>query len=267
MTLREYQQKLFSMIIDFVQFCNKEGLTYYAVGGTALGAVRHNGFIPWDDDVDICLPREDYEKMIDLIPKKLPKYKLYFLENAQIYLLLDKSVPLRMTSDNFTLGKGTDFYACIDLFPMDGAPNNRLMRMLRMDRIILNRMFLKFCYIQQCYESARRPKWENYILRIAKKLHTERFLKPGFFNKRWANLATKNSYENSDWCMIAYGSYKHGDVMEKKGVEPGKMIPFETSSVCVFADYNTYLTQLYGDYMTPYRQEDAAHGVFEEERQ
>lgn len=74
----EDKKPLFDVLLDLVeefkQFCEKHDLTYFAVGGTLLGAVRHNGFIPWDDDVDLGMMRKDYDKLLELVKtEKLPK--------------------------------------------------------------------------------------------------------------------------------------------------------------------------------------------------
>lgn len=69
--MTELQEVEFQLLKTFVEFCEKHNLKYFLVGGSALGAVRHQGFIPWDDDVDVALPREDYDRFIELGKKNL----------------------------------------------------------------------------------------------------------------------------------------------------------------------------------------------------
>ena len=68
--MTELQEVEFQLLKTFVEFCEKHNLKYFLVGGSALGAVRHQGFIPWDDDVDVALPREDYDRFIELGKKE-----------------------------------------------------------------------------------------------------------------------------------------------------------------------------------------------------
>ena len=77
-TTKELQRHLLGMLIWFHDFCVKNNIRYYALGGTMLGAARHQGFIPWDDDIDVGIPRTDYEKLISLIGNR--KIDYYYLE-------------------------------------------------------------------------------------------------------------------------------------------------------------------------------------------
>ena len=70
--MTEVQSKLLDMLVWFDRFCWENGLRYYALGGTLLGAVRHKGFVPWDDDIDLAMPREDYDKLHKIKKKELP---------------------------------------------------------------------------------------------------------------------------------------------------------------------------------------------------
>ena len=78
--MTELQSRLLEMLKWFHEFCTKNNLTYYAVGGTTLGAVRHNGFIPWDDDIDVGLPRPDYEKLKQIAKDKVNEKTKYYIE-------------------------------------------------------------------------------------------------------------------------------------------------------------------------------------------
>lgn len=76
LSLREYQLKLLDLLTEFDQFCKENFIQYSLLGGTAIGAVRHQGFIPWDDDLDVGMDRENFEKIIALLKKSYEKYEL-----------------------------------------------------------------------------------------------------------------------------------------------------------------------------------------------
>ena len=79
------QDKILSILKEFINICEENNLTYYALGGTLLGAVRHNGFIPWDDDIDIGMPREDYEKFKKIASNVLPENYKFLSEDTLNY--------------------------------------------------------------------------------------------------------------------------------------------------------------------------------------
>ena len=88
--MTELQQVEFDLLKEFIRVCEKHSLTYYLIGGSALGAVRHKGFIPWDDDIDVGMPREDYDKLMSLHDEfKHP----YFLQNFRT----DRKYPLNLS--------------------------------------------------------------------------------------------------------------------------------------------------------------------------
>ena len=84
--LRKLQLVLVEMLDELVRICDKHNLTYFLVGGTALGAIRHKGFIPWDDDVDVIMFRDDYEKFLRIMESRNDsKYYLVNMENTEDY--------------------------------------------------------------------------------------------------------------------------------------------------------------------------------------
>ena len=109
------------------EICEKENIRYFMIGGTLLGAIRHSGFIPWDDDVDLAMPRKDYERFLEVSNKYLPsnifvqnfrtddKYRYY------ITRVLNKNI---LVEEKRFIGVDTpQAYASVDIFPIDGSPN------------------------------------------------------------------------------------------------------------------------------------------------
>ena len=125
--MTDIQKVELDMLRNFVQICDALGLTYYLVCGSALGAVKYKGFIPWDDDVDVALPRADYERFCDQAPDFLPEG--IFLQNfrtdhayPRIYSKLRNSSTtyIEKTTKHIKMNHG----AFIDIFPLDGYPSS-----------------------------------------------------------------------------------------------------------------------------------------------
>lgn len=115
----------------FAKVCDKNGLRYYVSDGGALGAVRHGGFIPWDDDLDVSMPREDYEKFIELSKTELPPHlKFVNWKNTPEFTLLfgkvQDSREDKIRAIEEKTGRMLSNGVYIDIFPIDGYPNDSL---------------------------------------------------------------------------------------------------------------------------------------------
>ena len=86
-TIHKLQELELMILKDFIAICEENNIEYFIYGGSALGAVRHGGFIPWDDDIDLSIMRKDYEKLIKVLPEEISKYE-YFKENCGLSLLI-----------------------------------------------------------------------------------------------------------------------------------------------------------------------------------
>lgn len=125
--LRPVWDAISEIYLEFARICKKYNLRYYASGGTALGAVRHNGFIPWDDDIDVMLPRSDYEKFLEVAKNELPSYlKVVNRHNTpEFHMLYSKIQDCRkdkVLEVERKVGKLLSGGLFIDFYPMDGAP-------------------------------------------------------------------------------------------------------------------------------------------------
>ena len=148
--LRKLQLIELEILKEFVKICNEEKLTYYISGGTFLGAVRNKGFIPWDDDVDVAMPREDYEIFLNIVEKKLNKnYIFQTYRNTENYYhyfsrIVDNTIKVR----NNSAKQSKIEPAWIDIFPLDGMPKNKIVLMIHKFVLLSKRALLQFsCFV------------------------------------------------------------------------------------------------------------------------
>ena len=134
LSLSEEQEKdlksmLLEMCIDVMDFCEENGIICTLGGGTALGAVRHKGFIPWDDDIDLNMPREDYNRFIPLFTTAFKeKYDIYVPDGVHsVAALFAKiSIPGTTLEDIFHVGDPLKLGVNLDIFPIENVPDNKL---------------------------------------------------------------------------------------------------------------------------------------------
>ena len=130
-TLRNLQLVELEILKDVAKFCDENDIPYYLDCGTLLGAIRHGGFVPWDDDVDICIDWVNYKKFVKLAPKGLPEQ--YFVQNYRT----DPKAAIRWTkirkNGTTSMERALSKYdihdgVCIDVFALSGIANNRIRR-------------------------------------------------------------------------------------------------------------------------------------------
>ena len=149
--LRALQMKEFEMLEDFVKFCDDNGIVYYLMYGTLLGAARHQGFIPWDDDIDVAMDIKNYRKFLRCARKKYPEG--YFVQNFKtdhnVWINLTK-IRMNGTTSMDRSYSNMDIHTgiCMDIFPLAGYPKNKLRKKLayragKLQSILLNKYFSK----------------------------------------------------------------------------------------------------------------------------
>lgn len=263
--MTDLQAVEFELLKQFIAVCEELKLTYYLVCGSALGAVKYKGFIPWDDDIDVALPRKDYEIFCNEAPKKLPEW--CFLQNyhteRKYYRIGSKLRDSRTTyiecmAENLDINHGV----FIDIFPLDGQWKTKT------EEKIFKKKLADF-------EAARRVRLRYHrlspqnIFMLRTNLYRLLFLLFGYksntakeaeaFDKYIASFKT----ENSDiWCNHA-NSTSVLEYAPKEQYGEGTWLTFEGMPVRVPEKYDEYLTQKYGDWRAePEKAEQKGHHFY-----
>ena len=246
----EIKGRLFSILSDFADYCDANGLRYYLCYGTLLGAVRHHGFIPWDDDIDVMMPRPDFDKLAALNLKGMnPNYKLigYALGNSLWPFFKIQDVSTRTENEY----KSNNKHLWIDIFPMDGLPKD-----IRASDKTLNRTHKLREYYK--YYGAIIGKGKNTFRALAKipvillgKCGVLRLL-----SRYMDTLARRYDFDQSEYVGEIAWSLGKTERMKKSEYIPATEVEFNGKQFHAPACWDYYLTSIYGDYMTPPEESD-----------
>lgn len=242
-TLDKLHKVELEIMDKFVDICEKNNLKYFLTGGTMLGSVRHSGFIPWDDDIDIGMPREDYDQFIKVAPKELgDKYYLDCLEtNKNFYLPFAKikkngTIFQEDFSNNIEGNKGI----FIDVFPFENVRKNNFFYKLR--------FALSLSVMDAIFFKKRMRKLKNMTcapLSIVLSIFPKSFLV-----KIFHFIVTMVHDNNTKYISVIGTGYGYRrELMLRDKILPPKKVPFEDKKYYGMADSDYYLTKIFGDYM------------------
>jgi len=232
----------------FRDVCDKNNLRYYLVGGTLLGAVKFKGFIPWDDDIDVSMPRKDYEKLIELYNNeevgdtKLLSYR----NNKEIYVGFAKIVNTRTTLTEAGYIPVNGMGVFIDVFPLDIISNSIKEQKVIMANIQKKKSFL---YLIQA-DKLPRINIIKYFLKMTVR-GVLGIVGHSFVLKRMDAVAKRDFDKETNNIVNFFGAYKEKEIANKKWFEEITMLNFEDDAFACPKGYHEYLTQIYGDYMPP----------------
>lgn len=231
----------------FAQYCEKNDLRYFLYAGTLLGAVRHKGFIPWDDDIDVVMPRRDYERFLLLSQEE----KIASNLDIETYRISKSSIcPFIKVEDNRTDGHEENlpdtFHTgvWIDVFPLDGLPNKIAGQKKHIRQ--LSRLVKQLDLCTRKYIPCREPlhHLKRYII---KKLYSK--IDYHEVDCKIEALAMKYDYETCEYIGNTCFAGGMNEVISKQGFEPAVELEFEGLKFKAPGNYHDYLTRLYGDYM------------------
>ena len=249
--LRKLQLRLSDMLSAVVKVCDENNIRYYLIGGTALGAIRHKGFIPWDDDIDIAMPRCDYERFLKISHSELPDY--YEVRNNETHpeghvypwsKIEDKRTTVVMDWHKHLNYAGGIY---IDLFPLDGLPKSVFLRKIHLN--LLTFLWKKVLYIS--YADPYTSGKSNLKLHIIKLLHGKkcRLLLHPIVHPLIHLLLRLYKYDKCIYVANCLGEYGFKEVMKREIFGKSVYKEFEGHLYKIPEQYDTYLKNLYGNYM------------------
>ena len=242
LSLEEIKQVELDILEYLHEICEKHDIKYFIDFGTLLGAVRHKGFIPWDDDMDLGMPRKDYEKFISICKKELPEHVILRLhdDNLGNTSIMDTSLQIPFGDELCS--------PFIDIFPLDGYPDDRFYYFIHTNKIKLYRALSKISVIDRLHDRDR-GSFENAIVSISKVLKLNKLLKTTTINNKLQNLIKQYDFETSSIVGNVLGSYRERELARKEVFGEPQLLEFENLEISCHANPDEYLTKIYGDYM------------------
>lgn len=260
--MRKLHQCMQEILDVFVGICEENNLRYYLIYGTLLGAIRHKGPIPWDDDVDVCMPREDYEKFKKIMLER-PEgetFHIHCFENDPNYVLLLlkllKAGTVYKVEGHVKLGmKFNEIW--IDVFPLDDSPGYSFLRAKLMGMII---KWMKIFTRTRALKTTEDIKFKRKLAWIALKP-----IPPGFMYKITERLAKTGNQKGYDY-FVSWGDKYTPDrqIMPKAWFREPVKVLYSGKYYDAPCEWDKVLTHLYGDYMKlPPEKERIGHDPIE----
>lgn len=263
LNLDEIKKIELNVLIELDKIMKEHDFRYSLCGGTLLGAIRHKGFIPWDDDIDIFMPRVDYDKLINYFLNNDTKIKLICHKNNASYKYLfakvyDPNTKIIELNGNNNCEMGV----YVDIFPIDGLGDS----ISSAKRILRKMVYKKYLLVA--------ANWNHYFKSKTRGVSTEIIRLYFYLASRRVNvkklivklekITKKYEYDNSLYVGCICGVYGNKEIIEKKYFDKLTDIEFENHIFKAVKGYDKYLNNLYGDYMKlPLVEKRITHHTFD----
>lgn len=255
--LKRLQNKQLEILEEVDRICKKHDIEYFGTWGTALGAIRHKGFIPWDDDIDISMKWDHYIRFQELCKTELDKR--FFLQNAdtdkyfwnpynKVRINNTTSMDKRLTHLKCHWG------ICMDIFPIVAVPNSKISRLKQKtySSLYIWLGFIPYILYVNPNEDSKVAKVIRLIpsgmLEVLKKwLIPNRAITS--IKKHLLKEITKYDFDKCEYCEEIFSEAGDAGIYRKETFGESILVPFENVEISIPKEYDRYLSQCYGDYM------------------
>ncbi len=245
--IKALQAKQLQKLLYIKKFCDTHKLRFYLCGGCCIGAIRHKGFIPWDDDIDIFMPRDDYEKLAVLWPQYADVEKYTYCRTNETQNYHDAGASIRDNNTTFINRHSVDEDIChgvgVEIMPIDGYPNSKIARIKQLFYAMLFGLF----------NVQRLPDNKGTIIRALSKIIYTIIPSKKIRYRIWTyaeKQMSKHKWDECEYVTELIGSIK-GMLLKhpKEWFETAVYKDFEEYKMPVMAGYDQYLRLIFGDYM------------------
>lgn len=258
--LRALQQRELETLKEVIRICDENNIRYYAIFGTQLGAVRHQGFIPWDDDVDICMSRSDYNRFLEIAPGKLSEgYRLETYANCkndEVYTarVIDVNTRVRVHAGKEPVEQSL----WVDIWSFCAVPDNKFVFFCYRMAMLFQRMLVQMSVYKTIIHQGRknRPFHEKAIMWVCEHIDFSKCINTKKAKARFEKLADKMDARGGAWLANIWSETKFKHLYAKAWFGDGVMMPFEDIQVCMPEKNHEILSECYGDYMKLPPEED-----------
>ncbi len=246
-SLRELQNKSLEIALYFKDFCNEHGLLFYMCGGCCIGSLRHKGFIPWDDDVDVFMPRDDYEKLKELWPKyaNTEKYACVYADknrvdgNLFVTIRDNETTAIKPYQVDMDISHGV----ALDVLPLDGWPDGKMKRKMQ--------VFWALVYSLYCAQTV--PVNHGKAVSVAGKIALTLVPSKKLRYKLWKlaeRKMTKYPIKKCNYITeLCSGPYYMKKQYPREAFDKAIWVDFEDVKMPIPQGYDVYLRTAFGDYM------------------
>lgn len=253
-TLKKLQNMELEILRDFQSLCEKYNIDYFAGGGTAIGAVRHKGFIPWDDDIDVNLVRKDYERFLEVAEKEFSdKYIIVNAEKNDIYPLMSTRWIKKGTKFKEESFKDLDIDlgVFLDIYCFDNVPDDEL-KMKKQGRKVwfLNKfMILKAVKRPVLYFSGWKANVVYFLSAMVHYMMNLCHISNKFLYKKVKKTLIKYNDQKTKRVAYYFDPTPFTSVINYDDIFPTKKVPFEDGEIRVGCNVERYLERRFGNYM------------------
>lgn len=263
--VRLVQSAQTEMLKRFMEFCRLHNLRWYMIGGSLIGVLRHKGFIPWDDDIDVGMPRRDYDRFIALQHELPAGYGLITHENNPEWQFnfaqfVDEEADIEVLMNELP----RRCHVWIDVFPIDGLPAGRLAKWLHVKRILMYRYLVQIPNIRTQVDTHKvgRPWYEKLAIRMLHVIPVGRLVNAGKCLAAMNAALRKYDFDKSQYAGNMLGKYREKEVVPQRWWGEAVRMPFEQTEVNVPANADAIERNIYGDYMKwPAEKDRVSHDI------